>query len=750
MELFKLLGTIAIDNKDANKALDDTSQKGEKTESKLSKAFSAVGKGAAVAGKAIATGLAAGATAMATLTVKALNMSGELEQNMGGSEAVFAEFADSVQAKAKEAFSQMGLSTSDYLATANKMGALFQGAGFSIEESMNLSSSAMQRAADVASIMGIDTTAAMEAVAGAAKGNFTMMDNLGVAMNATTIEAYAMSKGFNVAYKDMTNQEKIGLAMEMFLERTAYATGNYAKENETLAGSLSTAKSAMTNFLDGSGTVDDLVSSFSNAANVIIENLKTIAPRLISGISDIINKVAPMLPPLMQELLPVIIDGAVSLINGVVDALPMIISVIMEALPALIDGLIQVVVALVAAMPQIIQQFIDYVPEIVTSVVTTLINNLPMLVDGVWQLIVGLIAAVPQFLAAILEGLAPIFSGVIDKVVEFGTPFVEKFKEIWDKVVETLTTLWENIKNIVETGIMLIGSILSAAFDIIAVPFMFVWENCKEYVYAAFEWIKEKIDLAVEAVKAIIEPGFNFVKEKIIAPITEAKTKAAEIFTAIKKSISDKISEAKTKVTNTFNSIKTSISSITSSIKSATSSTWNDIKSKMTKPIEDAKSKIKTLVDGIKSFFTSMKLDLPKIKLPHFKVTGKLSIDPPSVPSLSIEWYKKAMGNPIVMNEPTIFGYNPATGSFMGGGEAGSEVVSGTNTLMNMIQNAVASENGAIVYYLQTLIEILADYFPQVLEALDACFDADYFIKRKAPEIDKQLGILHSGKVRGR
>ena len=175
IDLFKLLGIIEVDNSKANKALRETGSEGEKAQSKLGKAFSAMGKGAAVAGKAIVTGLAAGGAAFAGLTAKALSAAGELEQNMGGSEAVFKEYAGKMQETAKSAFSNMGLSTSDYLATANKMGALFQGAGFSIESSMNMSSDAMQRAADVASIMGIDTGAAMEAIAGAAKGNFTMI-----------------------------------------------------------------------------------------------------------------------------------------------------------------------------------------------------------------------------------------------------------------------------------------------------------------------------------------------------------------------------------------------------------------------------------------------------------------------------------------------------------------------------------------------------------------------------------------------
>lgn len=119
---------------------------------------------------------------------------GELQQNLGGTEAVFGKFAKSIQDQAVSAYKNMGMSASDYMATANKMGSLFQGSGIEQQKSLDMTSKAMQRAADVASVMGIDMSMAMESIAGAAKGNFTMMDNLGVAMNATTLQAYALEK----------------------------------------------------------------------------------------------------------------------------------------------------------------------------------------------------------------------------------------------------------------------------------------------------------------------------------------------------------------------------------------------------------------------------------------------------------------------------------------------------------------------------------------------------------------------------
>lgn len=126
--------------------------------------------------KTVAASVGVAATAITGLVAKSVQAAGELEQQIGGTEAVFGEFADTVQDKAAKAFEEMGVSANDFMATANKMGALMQGSGISIEESMDLSTKAMQRAADVASIMGIDLDSAMESIAGAAKGNFTMMD----------------------------------------------------------------------------------------------------------------------------------------------------------------------------------------------------------------------------------------------------------------------------------------------------------------------------------------------------------------------------------------------------------------------------------------------------------------------------------------------------------------------------------------------------------------------------------------------
>jgi hypothetical protein len=124
------------------------------------------GVGAAIGAAAVAAGAAA-----IKLGKEVVQQFGELEQNLGGSEAVFGKYAASIQKTGEDAYKNLGVSQSEYLATANKMGALFQGSGVEQQKSLELTEKAMQRAADMAAVMGIDMSVALEAVTGAANAN---------------------------------------------------------------------------------------------------------------------------------------------------------------------------------------------------------------------------------------------------------------------------------------------------------------------------------------------------------------------------------------------------------------------------------------------------------------------------------------------------------------------------------------------------------------------------------------------------
>lgn len=814
MELFKLLGTIAINNSEAKKALKETSEAArdtaqdventssstEKSSSKWGSAFKKIGSGALAVGKTVAVGIGVATTAIGGLTVKALSSAGELEQNMGGSEAVFGKYANKIQNTAKTAFSNMGLSTSDYLATANKMGALFQGAGFDIEKSMKLSQDSMQRAADVASIMGIDTASAMEAVAGAAKGNFTMMDNLGVAMNETTLANYALEKGMKKSYDQMTQQEKIGVAMEMFMDKTAYAAGNYAKENETLAGSLGTAKAALSNFLSGAGSVEDVVSSFSNFANVIVKNVETMFPKLMTGITQLVQQIVPMIPPLLEQLLPPLISGATSLINGLVAAMPAIVQAILAAVPALLDGITQIINSIIEALPammqmicaalpallpalidgiisiivtlcnnfsQVIQPIIDYLPAIIISIVNALMQNLPALIQGLISLIMGIVNAIPQIIQALVDAMPQVISMVVTGLLKALPDLIKGFIQIFAGVVTALPQIlsslaqalpnamkgiWNGIKNVFSN----LGGWFKDKFSEGAKNAEKAWSTVKNFFSNIWSGIKNTF----ASVGKWFGDQFRQGKENAQKAWSTVKSFFGNIWSGIKNTFSSvgswfgqQFTKGKQNVQNAWSGVKNFFSNIKNGIVNA----FSNIKEKLSAPFTKARDTIKGVADKIKSFFKG-EIKLPKIKMPHFNLSpsgwkiGDLLKG--SIPKLSIKWYAEAMNNPIVMKEPTIFGYNSETGQLMGGGEAGSEVVTGTNTLMNMIQSAVSAQNSGLVYYLNKIIEILAMYFPQVLEKMDipvpAVIDPNQAAAALAVPMNKELGKLSAREERGR
>ena len=145
---------------------------------------------------------------------------------------------------------------------------------------------------------------------------------------------------------------------------------------------------------------------------------------------------------------------------------------------------------------------------------------------------------------------------------------------------------------------------------------------------------------------------------------------------AVIDGIKSKIDEWKQKFEDLKNSISTAIENMKQKIDS------------FKQKFDEIKSHIQGVVDWLKNCF-NFEWKLPNLKLPHLSVSGSFSIDPPSVPHFSVDWYAKAMEKGMILNSPTIFGMSG--GRLLGGGEAGSEAVVGTSSLQNMITGAVAA-----------------------------------------------------------
>lgn len=215
--------------------------------------------------------------------------------------------------------------------------------------------------------------------------------------------------------------------------------------------------------------------------------------------------------------------------------------------------------------------------------------------------------------------------------------------------------------------LMIIGGIVSAIGTLIPVVVA---------VGGAFAAVTAPVWAVIAAITAAIAIGVALYKNW-----DTIKAKAKAVFAAIKTTV----------VTN-FNTLKSTVTTI-----------WNGIKNAITKPIETAKSVVQTAINKIKGFFP---LKIGKLfsgmKLPHFSVKGKAPFGiggKGEKPGISVSWYKKAMSNPYLFSNATLFG----------AGEAGDEMLYGRAALMKDI--AAASGGGGEVVARLAAIESLLDYY---------------------------------------
>ena len=213
------------------------------------------------------------------------------------------------------------------------------------------------------------------------------------------------------------------------------------------------------------------------------------------------------------------------------------------------------------------------------------------------------------------------------------------------------------------------------------------------------------------------------------------------------ENIKAKVAEAKERIVTTFNNLKETVSTIFNSIKTVATTVFKAIGLAMTNPLEAARLVVKALIDKIRSYF-NFSWSLPKLKMPHITISGKFSLNPPKVPKFSIKWYKKAMDEAMLLNSPTIFGYGD--GSFLGGGEAGQEVVAGSETLMNMVRTAVAGEISKAQDAIERQTAVLGQYLLAIRDNIgnDLVLDTGALVGGTRDAFYKEMGVITATKSR--
>lgn len=419
---------------------------------------------------------------------------------------------------------------------------------------------------------------------------------------------------------------------------------------------------------------------------------------------------------LQQALVP-LGEKLAELANAILPPLVSVITTIggwFERLPGPVQNFVIILGALLAA-------FTALTPVIAAISVAMGALNVSMLpiiavIAAVAAAIAGIIAIIQNW-GAITQWFGELWNTICTGIGAMVDSLKAWFSNLWTH----LQSVWEGICNVVQTAVMLLGSIIQGAIDIITLPFQMIWENCKGIVSSVWEDIKSVVSSAIHAVsstissvmgaiKNVISTVWNAISSKVSSVLNAIKTTVSTIFNAvksvassvwngIKSVISSVVDGIKSKVSSVFNGVKSTVTSIFNGIKSTATSVWNGIKDAIIKPVEAAKNAVKGIIDKITGFFSGMKLELPKIKLPHFKISGKLSLSPPSVPHLSIDWYKEGG----ILTKPTVFGMNGR--SLMAGGEAGKEAVLPLKGFYDQLEHILSSRmnTGKMEQYLAVI-----------------------------------------------
>ena len=453
-----------------------------------------------------------------------------------------------------------------------------------------------------------------------------------------------------------------------------------------------------------------------------IGTIMTWAPKIVSGVQSVIG-IGSKLMGGLQALWGVILANPIVLIVAAIAAAVAAFIYFWNTSEEFRQFWINLWEAIKTAVSTVVQAIATFFTQTIPEAFNSFVEFFKGLWEGIKSFFSGIWEGMKEIVSMAWEGIKNVVQLAIMAIGEFFstalTIITLPFQFIWENCKEIILTAWEAIKGIVTGALEAIKTGISTAWEAVKTTTSTVFEAVKTVITTVWTAIKSALDPIINGIKTAVSTAWEAIKTATSTVFNAVKTTVTTIWNGIKTAVTTVVNGVKTAVSTAWNEVKNITSTVFNAVKTAVSTAWNAIKTTVTTVINSiksgvssglnaVKSTVSSILNGIKSTFTNVfngvwsfvqgivnKLksifnfswSLPHIKLPHFSISGSFSLNPPSIPHISVEWYKKAMNNGMILNSPTIFG---ASGNhLLGGGEAGPEAVVGVSSLMDMIQSAV-------------------------------------------------------------
>ena len=522
--------------KDMNKELKATSGIDM---SKLKDGLKKVGEVALDVTKKLAQVTTAVSGALAGVVAMGVKSYAELEQNLGGVETLFGDSADKVVENAKRAYKTAGVSANEYMAGVTSFSAsLLQSLGGDTEKAADVADMAFRDMSDNANKFGTDMASVQSAYQGFAKQNFTLLDNLKLGYGGTKTEMERLlsdaEKITGVKY-DISNLNDIYQAIHV-IQGELGVTGTTAEEaEETISGSVGMMKAAFDNFINGSGSPEDLADAMTSMLKNVAKAIGKLAPSILSGIVTLIQTLIPQVVTLLTSLIPQLLTAITNMINTLLTMITQnttqlaatittlinqIIQFITTNLPLLLQMGITILLTLVQGITESIPTLAEVLPEVITTIINVIIENIPAVLEAAITLLMALVEAIPVIIEALVDALPTIIDTIINTLLDNLPMLLEACIKLFMALVEaipkvvvqlvkvlptvvtsTVKTLWDNRGKILEAGKKMLLNIRDGIVNNIHE----LTTKVKEIPQKVKDWIGEGLD-------KLHDVGDNFVK----------------------------------------------------------------------------------------------------------------------------------------------------------------------------------------------------------------------------------------------